>query len=629
MFMLSRALLLPLFAFSLLSQTLDEAYSAMRSRQFDSARALFEKGLAEQPDKVSARVDYAYLLLKTGESIKGREQIRQALEVEPERETLWLEFAFLCYETGLRAEAFEVFLRLKLAKDAGVQKTATETFARLDAELSTSIARWREAAVKNPDSYSVHEELARLLEERNDWVAAAEEYRIAFGLKPDKRKFLLDIAKVEREALRVDYANAALLAASRGGQPYVAQMARERMTTRYPYVYEFEYAIQMDPLNVSLRREYGFLLLAMNREKDAMKAFEELLRLAPDDTLANAQLAFLKSARNDMAGARPLLAKVAAQGESSLSAARELAEKSLEKGYLKDALLYLNQIREASPNDFATMLRLGWAHNMLKDDKEAIRWFEMARHSPDAKIAKEAEQAYQNLRPSLAPFRTTSWVLPFYSSRWKEVFTYGQTKMEFRLPGTALRPYLSSRFIGDLGRNRQSTAGQMLPQSLSESAVVAAVGLATPRQHGWMAWGEAGSAWQYFGKSMKPDYRGGVNFARNMGAGNYWATTFDGVFLSRFDNNALFTWQNRVGQNTADKALRLYWNFNLTVDAKRQDWANFVETGPGLRFRLEGMPQGLYFSVDYLAGWHLMKTAPGRDQKFRDLRAGLWYAFTR
>ncbi len=627
--MIRRALVALLFAFSLLGQSLDEAYSAMRSRQFDAARALFEKGLAQDPNKMSARVDYAYLLLKVGENVKGREQIRLALEAEPERETLWLEYAYLCYETGLRAEAFEVFLRLRQAKDETIRATAGETFARLDTELATSIARWREAAGKNPESYSVHEELARLLEERNDWVAAAEEYRLAYGLKPDKRKFLLDIARVEREALRVDYANAALLAASRGAQPYVAQMARENMTTRYPYVYEFEYAIQMDPLNVNLRREFGFLLLAMNREKEAMAAFEALLRLAPDDTLANAQLAFLKSARNDRAGAKPLLAKVAAQGESSLSAARELAEKSLEKGYFKDALLYLNQIREASPNDFATMLRLGWAHNMMKNDKEAIRWFEMARHSPDAKVAKEAEQAYQNLRPALAPFRTTSWVLPFYSSRWKEVFTYGQTKMEFRLPGTGVRPYLSSRFIGDLGRSRNTTAGQMLPQSLSESAVVAAVGLATPRRMGWMAWGEAGSAWQYFGRSMRPDYRGGVNFARNMGMDSYWATTFDGVFLSRFDNNALFTWQNRVGQNKADRALRLYWNFNVTVDAKRQDWANFVETGPGLRFRFEGMPQGLYFSVDYLAGWHLMKTAPGRDQKFRDLRAGLWYAFTR
>ncbi len=627
--MFCRAAMLSIFAFSLSGQTLDEAYGALRERRFERARQLFEAGLEREPGKVGARVDYAYLLLKIGETVKAREQIRLALEVAPERESLWLEYAFLCYETGKRAEAFEVFLRMRLAADPDVKKTAEETFARLDAELRTSIARWREAAAKNPDSYSVHEELGRLLEERNDWVGAAAAYRLAFGLKPDKRKFLLDIARVEREALRIDYANAALLAASRGAQPYVAQMAREEMSSRYPYVYEFEYAIQMDPLNVGVRREFGFLLLAMGREKEAMRVFEELLRLAPEDTLANAQLAFLKTARNDMAGARPLLAKVAAQGESSLSAARELAEKSLEKGYYKDALLYLNQIREASPNDFATMLRLGWAHNMMKNDKEAIRWFEMARHSPDAKTAKEAEQAYQNLRPSLAPFRTTSWVLPFYSSRWKEVFTYGQTKMEFRLPGTAVRPYLSSRFIGDLGRNRQAGAGQMLPQSLSESAVVAAVGLATPQRAGWMAWGEAGSAWQYFGKSMKPDYRGGVNFARNIGAGSYWATTFDGVFLSRFDNNALFTWQNRVGQNKADRALRLYWNFNVTVDARRQEWANFVETGPGLRFRFEGMPQGLYFSVDYLAGWHLMKTSPGRDQRFRDLRAGLWYAFTR
>jgi tetratricopeptide (TPR) repeat protein len=476
----------------------------------------------------------------------------------------------------------------------------------------------------------VHEELARWLEARNDFAGAAEQYRIAFGLKPDKRKFLLDIARVEQEALRWDYAMAAWLAASRGPGAWVAEQAREFMPARYPFVYEFEYAIQMDPLNVAVRRELGFLLLKMNREREALAVFQDLLRLAPEDELSLAQVAFLK-------GSREMLTRVAAQGESSLSAVRELAERSLEKGYLKDALEYLNQVQKANPDDYQAMLRLGWTHNMLKNDREAVRWFALARRSPDEKIAAEAEQAYRNLQPSLAPFRTTTWVLPFYSSRWREVFTYGQTKMEFRLPGTTLRPYISSRLIADLGRNRALQAGPggaLGPQALSEGAVVGAAGLATARSHGWMAWGEAGTAWRYFsgrdgGAKMKPDYRGGVNFARTLGERGLWATTFDGVFLSRFDNNALFYWQNRIGQTKADKPVRFYWNANITVDAKRQDWANFIETGPGLRFHFEPMPKGLYFSVDYLEGWHLMETAPGRARRFRDLRAGLWYAFTR
>ncbi|GAB4364035.1 MAG: hypothetical protein OHK0021_07830 [Bryobacter sp.] len=609
---------------------LDRAYLALRGGQLEQAADLFQSGLKKQPDHAGARIDYAYLLLRLGQTVEAREEIRIALEQEPEREALWLEYAFLCFETNQRPQGYEVFLRLRNAQDEAVRKSASEAFARIDQTLKTAIERWRREARENGGSYSVHEELARLLEERNDWVGAAEHYRIAFGLRPEKRSYLLDIARVEREALRVDYAMAALLAASRGANAWVAEQARERMTQRYPYVYEFQYAIQMDPMNVPLRRELGFLHLAMKEEREALRVFEELLRLAPEDELALAQVAFLK-------GSREMLAKVAAKGESNLSAVRELAKKSMEKGYLKDALEYLTQVQKADPQDYEAMLRLGWTHNMLKNDREAIKWFQLARQSSDPKVAKEADEAYRNLRPALAPFQTTSWVLPFYSSRWKEVFTYGQTKMEFRIPGLGVRPYLSSRLIADWGRNRSLVAGPggaLGPQSLSEGAVVAAVGVATPRRHGLMAWGEAGSAWRYFSRSeggarIKPDYRAGVNFAKSFGEGGWWSTTFDAVFLSRFDNNTLFYSQNRIGQTRADGPLRFYWNVNLTMDAKRQDWANFVETGPGLRLQIAPLPKGLYFSVDYLEGWHLLPTAPGRARRFRDLRAGLWYAFTR
>ena len=84
--------------------------------------------------------------------------------------------------------------------------------------------------------------------------------------------------------------------------------------------------------------------------------------------------------------------------------AKELAFKSLEKGYLKDALRYLTIAHENDPVDFEVMLKLGWANNMLKDDRDAIKWFNLARQSPDLKIAVEAARASRNLAGSLARF---------------------------------------------------------------------------------------------------------------------------------------------------------------------------------------------------------------------------------
>ena len=84
---------------------------------------------------------------------------------------------------------------------------------------------------------------------------------------------------------------------------------------------------------------------------------------------------------------------------------------------------------------------------MLHDDKEAVRWFKLAAKSPDEKTASEASRAYHNIEPALARFRTTAWLLPFYSSRWNDTFAYGQVKTEYRPGAFPLHPYLSVRFM--------------------------------------------------------------------------------------------------------------------------------------------------------------------------------------
>jgi len=55
-------------------------------------------------------------------------------------------------------------------------------------------------------------------------------------------------------------------------------------------------------------------------------------------------------------------------------------------------------------------------------------------------------------------------------------------------------------------------------------------------------------------------------------------------------------------------------------NARREPWANFVETGPGFRV---GLPFASYLTIDLLRGTHL------RDHlTYTDFRAGIWYAFS-
>jgi hypothetical protein len=323
-----------------------------------------------------------------------------------------------------------------------------------------------------------------------------------------------------------------------------------------------------------------------------------------------------------------------------------MAAKSMQAGYMKDALKYLTIAHENDPVDFGVMLKLGWVYNILKDDREAVKWFNLASKSPDAGIAKEATKASRNLSAGFARFQTTAWANPFYSSRWHDTFGYGQVKTSMRLGSLPFRPYISMRFVGDTRGTAGATLSNAAPQYLSESSFILGAGIASVPWRGVTAWFEAGEAIKYLtGRkdvgAMIPDYRGGLSFGKGFGhlmgasRGLFFETNEDAVFVRRFQNDLLFYSQNRAGYTFAPPEsaggfqAQLLWNFNGTTDRLHQYWANFVESGPGVRFRLPGTPRSLLFSVSVLRGVYTVNEYNPRRPNFFDLRAGFWYAFTR
>ena len=582
--------------------TLDEAYSALRAKNYDEAIRGFEQAIKLDPGRASIRKDLAYTLLKIGETEAARDQFAEAMTLDPADDQVALEYAFLCYETKQPVIARRVFDRLRKSGNA----TASEAFQNVDRPLREGIARWKQALELSPDNFSAHEELAKLAEQRDELDLAAEQYQAAWKLRPTRRDLLVDLGRVWQEQGRVEDARAALLAASRGGEPRVAEQARELLPSRYPYVYEFENALALDPSNDALRRELAYLHLEMGNKSAAEQQLQSLPP-APQPV-------------------PPPQENKPPQNTSSNS--KLLGEQSLDKGYLSDALRYLNAAHENDPMDFEVMLKLGWAYNILKDDREAVRWFSLARYSPDAKTAAEASKAYGNLNPALKLLRTTVWMFPTISTRWRDTFVYAQAKTELQL-AFPVHPYVSLRFIGD-ARGAVRLGADISPQNLSESSVIVGIGLASTPWRGLMAWFEAGEALRYLiphgetGTAL-PDYRGGISYAKALrGPRRLFAeTNDDGVFISRFGNDSLVYSQNRTGR-TFGENVQVYWNWNATVDATGQYWANTVETGPGVRFRLNP----LQFTVNFLRGAYLVNQCNPYRPNFNDMRIGVWYAFT-
>ena len=633
-------------------EPLARAYEALRVKDYDAAVAGFLKGIEAAPSRASIRKDLAYTYLKIGENELAREQFREAMGIQPADVQVALEYAFLCYETKEQAQARRIFDRVRKTGNA----VAEQAFQNIDAPLAAGMARWTEAIARGGDNFSAHFELATLAEQRDELELAAEHFEKAWRMLPDRRSVLVDLGRVWKSLNRLDEANAALLAASRGGEPRAAEMAHELLPDRYPFVAEFRRALDLDPANVELRRELGYLLLRMELPADAELEFRYLTGTAPDDLLSATQLGFLMLAQGDSAGAMPLFERVLAGPDEDLANrvravlripqlikpredakpvsldAKIMAERSIKAGYMKDALKYLQMAHEAEPGDFNVMLRLGWTYNILHQDRQAVGWFDLARRSSDPQVASEAAGAWKNLRGANQRFHTTLWLFPLFSTRWHDLFSYGQVKTELRTR-IFIRPYVSTRFVGDT----RVTIGAASPQYLSESSFIVGVGVATVPWHGITGWAEAGSAISYTKGHMLPDYRGGVSMARAIGAtlggessGWFGSSTTDGVFVSRFGNDFLLYQQMRVGYTAGPQVLRaqIHWNANATVDSQRQGWANFVETGPGIRLRTSMMPASMFVTVDLMRGVYLIHGGYTQPN-FVDLRLGVWYAVTR
>ncbi|MBI1356053.1 MAG: tetratricopeptide repeat protein [Acidobacteria bacterium] len=637
---------------------LERAYAAQRAGDLEAAADAFGEAAELAPQRPDIRQNLAYVLLRTGETLAAVRAFEEALRLNPGEDRTALELAFLRHETGEQAAALAGFRSLRDSADTGVARTAAEAADRLEAELGGSIERWEAAVRTQPDNRAARIELGDLYERRGQPALAAAEYAAAYPLPgPNPDEILLKLGRARLQAGELVEAHGAFLLASRSAETRIAETARDLLPDRTPWANEFRAALALAPSHTALRKELAYLLLAVGQSEEAVGELERVLEIDPGDLQAAAQLAFqeIEAGRPERAvellerargSSDPALAGKAAETLSRIQAeragsARALGEKSLRASYLRDARLQFQKAWELRPGDPGLAYKLGVVNNLLQQDREAVRWFALASGADDPQLAAQAQQSYRNLAPQFRRVTTSVWMLPFYSKRFGTVFGYAQAKTEFRIGDLPVRPYISLRLSGDVRRR----TGGASPQQLSESALIGAFGLRAPLRHGFTLWGEAGQSVSYLGERAPgtpfsaPDYRGGLNWfrARGPGLGSQETGVFqewnvDAVYVSRFDHDALAYFRYRPGFTLPQRGpwkAQLYANWNVTIDASRQYWANYVETGPGFRLRVPGVRPPMDFSVDFVRGVHLSNRGNVRRPNYFDVRAGVWYSFSR
>ena len=195
-----------------------------------------------------------------------------------------------------------------------------------------------------------------------------------------------------------------------------------------------------------------------------------------------------------------------------------MAERSIKAGYLKDALKYLERAHEADPGDFDVMLKLGWTDNILHDDREAVRWFDLARKSPDPRSPPKpsAPGAICVRKRSASALRLGHAHLLHALAR-RFLLRPGQDRMEpAHLP---VRPYVSARLIGDT----RSHADPASPMYFPKAPSILAPGLASRPGTAPCSGARPGPASAISSHHATPDYRGG--WLRALAAGSAGSST--------------------------------------------------------------------------------------------------------
>jgi tetratricopeptide (TPR) repeat protein len=171
----------------------NEGATAQRAGDLATARERLEAALAEDEDLAPAHVALATVSLDLGRHEQALAHADRGLELRPgDREALRVRYEALL-GLGRRDEADAAKEALKKAE--GLSTTAKSLYnegseAYQAQDLDTALAKFREAAEKDPSLYDAHHAIATILVHRGDHAGAAEAADRALQINPEDPRTL-------------------------------------------------------------------------------------------------------------------------------------------------------------------------------------------------------------------------------------------------------------------------------------------------------------------------------------------------------------------------------------------------------------------------------------------------------
>lgn len=251
---------------------MNSPYESAKRKQaegdFDAAVELYGAALEADPDDYRSLNNLGVCLEALGRSAEAEGAYRRALEVRSDLAPIHynlghlfhaggsIEQAIPCYKAALEADADYAAARYNLG-------TAFLELDRLvEAEAEYSLLLKAEAPPDHPEFFKVPGNLGQVLADQGRLEDAEAAYRQAVSMQPESAKVYVDLGRC-------------LLSQDR------TEAAREA----------FEQALALDPLNRDARKGLADFHQRAAKPEEAAAVYAELLKLAPEDPIAQHMLA--------------------------------------------------------------------------------------------------------------------------------------------------------------------------------------------------------------------------------------------------------------------------------------------------------------------------------------------------
>ena len=345
---------------------------------------------------------------ETGDFAGAVDAMRHVVALNPENTANHLLYAGMMHKAG-RTQDAEATIRRKISEDA--ERAAQwyyiwGTFhVAYTHQLDRAVAVLRQGAVEHPEDFDLATALGDACLKKQDFVAAARALRAAIRINPasittqlylslalEKDGKLDDAEKVLREAKSIYPTSAAVgvelgrfLVRTKRGPDEGIKLIRK--------------AVAVDPKRILSHLALGRAYMRLKRYNDALAAYGEALKIAPDSSDVRRQLAFVYDEMDQFARAELELRKCLQKDPRDDMAANALgylyAERSVK---LDEAKRLVELALKADPENGAYLDSMGWVLYKRGDLNGALGYLKKAvARETDAVIIDHLADVYVKL----------------------------------------------------------------------------------------------------------------------------------------------------------------------------------------------------------------------------------------